>query len=191
MVQYGQNKTKKKQKIIEEKKKMKNEYTEQAEKFLQDANATMKIEFQGRAINTAWKEKELRNLYAVTITTPRGSYTFDFWDSLHNTEITQMTVEQYARKHFRMLYEDMTYSEKKKASAELAKMQKEARPTYYDVLACLTKYEPGTFEDFCSEYGYDEDSRTAERIYFAVQKEFANLKRIFDPEQLEAMQEIQ
>lgn len=170
---------------------MKNEYTEQAEKFLQDANATMKIDFQGRAINAAWKEKELRNLYAVTITTPRGSYTFDFWDSLHNTEITQMTVEQYARKHFYMLYEDMTYSEQKKARAELASKQKEARPTCYDVLACLTKYEPGTFEDFCSEYGYDEDSRAAERIYIAVQKEFANLKRLFDPEQLEAMQEIQ
>ena len=170
---------------------MKNEYTEQAEKFLQDANATMKIEFQGRAINTAWKEKEPRNLYAVTITTPRGSYTFDFWDSLHNTETTQMTVEQYARKRFRMPYEDMTYSEKNKARAELARKQKEARPTCYDVIACLTTYDPGTFEDFCAEYGYDEDSRTAERIYIAVQKDFANLKRIFDPEQLEAMQEIQ
>lgn len=170
---------------------MKNEYTEQAEKFLQDANATMKIDFQGRAINTAWKEKELRNLYAVTITTPRGSYTFDFWDSLHNTETTQMTIEQYAKKHLRMRWEDMTYGEKNKASAELAKMQKEAHPTCYDVLACLTAHDPGTFEDFCHEYGYDEDSRAAERIYIAVQKEFANLKRIFDPEQLEAMQEIQ
>lgn len=170
---------------------MKNEYTEQAEKFLQDAGATMKIEFQGRAINAAWKEKELRNLYAVTITTPRGSYTFDFWDSLYNTELTQMTIEQYARKHFCMLYEDMTRSEQSKARAELAKKQKEARPTCYDVLACLTTYDPGTFEDFCAEYGYDEDSRAAERIYIAVQKEFANLKRIFTPEQIEAMQEIQ
>lgn len=169
---------------------MKNEYTEQAEKFLQDANASMKIDFQGRAINAAWKEKELRNLYVVTIATPRGSYTFDFWDSLHNTEITQMTIEQYAKKHLRMR-EDMTYGEKIKVSAELAKMQKEARPTCYDVLACLTTYDPGTFEEFCANYGYDEDSRTAERVYVAVQKEFANLKRIFDPEQLEAMQEIQ
>ena len=170
---------------------MKNEYTAQAEKFLKDAGATMKIEFQGRVINTAWKEKELRNLYAVSITTPRGSYTFDFLDSLFNTELTQMTVEQYARKHFRMLYEDMTYSEQKKARAELARKQKEARPTCYDVLACLTKYDPGTFEEFCAEYGYDEDSRTAERVYVAVQKEFANLKRIFTNEQLEAMQKIQ
>lgn len=170
---------------------MKNEYTKQAEKFLQDANATIKIELQGRAINTMWKEKQLRNLYAVTITTPRGSYTFDFWDSLYNTELTQTTVKQYARKRFRMLYEDMTYEEQKQAFTELAQKQKEARPDCYDVLACLTKYDPGTFEDFCAEYGYDEDSRTAERIYIAAQNEFANLKRIFDPEQLEAMQEIE
>ena len=169
---------------------MKNEYTKQAEKFLQDANASMKIELQGRAINTAWKEKEPRNLYAVIITTPLGSYTFDFWDSLYNTEITQMTIEQYSRKHLRMIYEDMTYSEQKKARVELESKQKEARPTCYDVLACLTKYDPGTFEDFCSEYGYDEDSRAAERIYIAVQKEFANLKRFFTPEQLEELQEI-
>lgn len=170
---------------------MKNEYTKQAEKFLQDAHATMKIAFQGRAINTMWKEKQLRNLYAVTITTPRGSYTFDFWDSLHNTEIMQMTNEQYARKHLCRRWEDMNYYEQVKAQKELAKMQKEARPDCYDVLACLTKYDPGTFEDFCAEYGYDEDSRTAERIYIAVQNEFANLKRIFDSEQLEAMQEIE
>lgn len=170
---------------------MKTEYTKQAEKFLQDAGATMEIELQGRAINTIWKEKQLRNLYAVTIATPRGSYTFDFWDSLYNTELTQMTVQEYARKNLRRRWEDMTYSEKNKARAELAEKQKKARPDCYDVLACLTKYDPGTFEDFCAEHGYDEDSRTAERVYIAVQNEFANLKRIFDPEQLEAMQEIE
>lgn len=170
---------------------MKNEYTKQAEKILKDAGATMETNLQGRAINTAWKEKQLRNLYAVTITTPRGSYTFDFWDSVRNTEITQMTAQEYARKHLRRLWEDMTHTEQQKARIELAKAQKEARPDCYDVLACLTKYDPGTFENFCSEYGYDEDSRAAERVYIAVQNEYANLKRIFDPEQLEAMQEIE
>lgn len=34
-------------------------------------------------------------------------------------------------------------------------------PTMYDVLTCLTKYDPDTFEDFCSEFGYDTDSRRA------------------------------
>lgn len=64
-------------------------------------------------------------------------------------------------------------------------------PTMYDVLTCLTKYDPREFTDFCSEYGYNEDSRTAERTYKAVVKEFKAMQRLFSPEILEQMQEIQ
>jgi len=63
-------------------------------------------------------------------------------------------------------------------------------PTAYDVLACLTKYDVGSFEDFCSEFGYDTDSRTAERTFKAVVKEWENISRIYTEEQIEAMQEI-
>ena len=59
------------------------------------------------------------------------------------------------------------------------------------MLACLEKYDPGTFEDFCSELGYDEDSRTAERIYIAVIKEYKDLTRIFTEKQMEELSEIQ
>jgi len=31
-------------------------------------------------------------------------------------------------------------------------------PTLYSVLACLQKYDVGTFEDFCNEFGYDTDN---------------------------------
>jgi hypothetical protein len=64
-------------------------------------------------------------------------------------------------------------------------------PTMYDVLTCLTKYDPGTFEDFCSEFGYDEDSRKAEKIYKAVCKEFEGMKRLFSPEELDTLSYIQ
>lgn len=133
---------------------MKNEYLQQAEDFLKSANATMSIDFCGLAINRLWKEKETRPLYNVTITTPRGFYSFDFWDSIYNKEHKK-------------------------------------QPNTYDVLACLTKYNPGTFSNFCSDFGYDEDSRTAERIYFAVQEEYNNLCRIFTAEQMEALTDIQ
>lgn len=63
-------------------------------------------------------------------------------------------------------------------------------PTAYDILTVLTKYEVGTFEDFCSNYGYDEDSRSAERTYKAVLKEFAGVERVFG-DVLEELQEIQ
>lgn len=62
-------------------------------------------------------------------------------------------------------------------------------PTFYDVLACLTKYDPGSFEDFCSEFGYDTDSRKAEKTYKAVCKEFAAVERLFLEE--EVMNELQ
>lgn len=62
-------------------------------------------------------------------------------------------------------------------------------PTYYDILACLTKYEVGTFEDFCADFGYDEDSRTAEKTYKAVCEEWTNVERLFG-DILEELQEI-
>ena len=167
-----------------------NEYTKQATDFLKKANATMNIEFVGLAANKDWKEREKRNLYEITLSTPRGSMVFDFWDSIHNTEIRQMNLEAYAEKRYNCRFDSLNYSEKVKAQKELKEKKAAAQPTAYDVLACMTKYDPGTFENFCSEFGYDEDSRTAERIYFAVQKKYSQLAKIFTPEQLEEMQEI-
>jgi hypothetical protein len=63
-------------------------------------------------------------------------------------------------------------------------------PCMYDILACLQKYDVGSFEDFCSEFGYNEDSRTAERTYKAVCKEYAAVCRLFTTEQIEQLQEI-
>jgi hypothetical protein len=64
-------------------------------------------------------------------------------------------------------------------------------PTAYDVLASLTKYEVGSFEDFCGDYGYDTDSRSAYKTYKAVLKEWKNIERLFSSEQIELLQEIQ
>lgn len=64
------------------------------------------------------------------------------------------------------------------------------KPTAYDVLACLTKYEVGTFEEFCSEFGYDTDSRKAEKTYLAVKDEWLNISRLYNDEELEQLREI-
>lgn len=63
-------------------------------------------------------------------------------------------------------------------------------PTAYDILACLQKYDVGSFEDFCGDFGYDTDSRTAERTYKAVCKEFEAIDKLFTSEQIEQLQEI-
>jgi hypothetical protein len=63
-------------------------------------------------------------------------------------------------------------------------------PTAYDVLACMSKNDPGTFEDFCGEYGYDTDSRKNERTYKSVLREWREVERFFSTDEIEAMQEI-
>lgn len=151
-----------------------NEYIKQATEFLQKTHAKMKIEYVGLAVNKEWKEKQKRCLYEITLTSPRGSMIFDFWDSIRNTEIRTMPFDAY----------------NVQANKELAAKKKAAVPSVYDVLACLQKCDPGTFENFCSDYGYDDDSRTAMRVYLAVQNEYTQLARLFTPEQMEELAEI-
>lgn len=150
------------------------EYIKQATDFLQKTYSKMKIEYVGLAVNKEWKEKEKRCLYEITLTSPRGSMTFDFWDSIRNTRIRTMPFDAY----------------NVQANKELAAKKKAAVPSVYDVLACLQKCDPGTFENFCSDYSYDEDSRTAIRVYLAVQNEYTQLARLFTPEQMEELAEI-
>jgi hypothetical protein len=63
-------------------------------------------------------------------------------------------------------------------------------PTMYDILTCITKYNPGSFEDFCGDFGYDEDSRSAEKTYKAVVKEYKAMCKLFTQEELEVLQLI-
>ena len=63
-------------------------------------------------------------------------------------------------------------------------------PTAYDLLARITKSDPGTFEDFCGNFGYDTDSRRAERIYKGVCREWQKVQRFFTAEEIEELQEI-
>lgn len=66
-------------------------------------------------------------------------------------------------------------------------MNNRVRPTYYDVISCVQKYEVGSFENFCSDFGYDTDSRRAKKIYKAVCKEYNNMARLFNDEELEIL----
>ena len=57
-------------------------------------------------------------------------------------------------------------------------------PTAKDVLNCLVSDACGfdnaqSFEDWASEYGYDADSRKAERTYKVVERQTTALKRVF------------
>lgn len=65
------------------------------------------------------------------------------------------------------------------------------KPTEYDILACLQGYDVGSFEDFCGDFGYDNDSIKAFQTYKKVANEFKNLSLLYSDSELEMLQEIQ
>lgn len=66
----------------------------------------------------------------------------------------------------------------------IANTENGKEPTVYDILACLTKYEPsGDVWDFASEYGYIIDSKEAynkvKKLFNAVTREYSGVERLF------------
>lgn len=155
-----------------------NEYIEQAEKFLKDSDTTFNIVWIG-CFPYLDDEEENRDVYSVTLSNDRHVYNFRFGDSIRNTQERLGTWKPQRK---------MTVYEYERAKAKLKKAHK--KPTPYDVLACLTHYDPDTFRNFCADFGYDEDSRKAEKIYLAVQDEWENVRKLFNDEQLEQLAEI-
>jgi hypothetical protein len=57
-------------------------------------------------------------------------------------------------------------------------------PEAYDLLTCITKSDPGTFGDFCDEYGYSNDSISASKTYRAVRRDWMKVRRFFTDQQI-------
>ena len=69
-------------------------------------------------------------------------------------------------------------------------IQPRKEPTAYELLACITKSDPDTFENFCGDFGYDADTKHAQKIYRAVIREWQKVERFFSADEIEALQEI-
>jgi hypothetical protein len=119
-------------------------------------------------------DKEKRDVYQVKLERAGESFTFRFGQSITNSGDK---VKRNPKGH--TMYDAELIS---RPGGRIA-------PTAYDVLSCVQKYDAGTFSDFCGEFGYDTDSRKAEKTYFAVQDEFSGINRIFG-DVIEELQEI-
>lgn len=171
---------------------MKTDYEAQAEKFLADTGTQYKAEFKefGKHFGD---DKDKRFLFTVTLTRGSRSYSFDFGSSLADAEeFFKTLVSADWKKHFKYPARVIKDEEEMKwiLPAITKHKDKIIAPSAYDVLACLTKYDPGTFEDFCGEFGYDVDSKKAEKVYEAVKKEYLELSRLYNDQELEALQDI-
>lgn len=117
--------------------------------------------------------------YTVTISREgRKAYTFDFWSSINETY--KKEVEHLNRNFHHTI--------------DMVRVYRTAiKPSAYDIFACLscgTGTHELTFEEFCSDYGYDTDSRKAEKVYNAACDESRALARLFSEEELDKLREI-
>jgi hypothetical protein len=104
------------------------------------------------------------------------SYGFHFADDTNKRYIFRIKLQR-GRKSFTFNFGQSVFSGN-------------TEPSLYDVVSCLQKYDVGSFEDFCNEFGYDTDSRKAEKIYKAVCKEYQAVERLFG-DVMEELNEIQ
>ena len=137
--------------------------------------------------------KEKRDIYEITLKRGTRNYTFNFGQSIN------CSGEYKGHKHLCL----NTFGKYLFTKNEIEKLNIKNRfsieyneivlnpnfkkPTLYDILACLTKYNPCTFENFCSEFGCDEDSRKAYKTYTAVKEEYMNMCILFNDEELELL----
>jgi hypothetical protein len=68
------------------------------------------------------------------------------------------------------------------------------KPTEYDILSCLEKYDVGSMDEFMSEFGYEihcvEDMTNFINTYNAVVKEYNDVRRCFTEKQIQTMRDI-
>ena len=161
----------------------KSEYDEQAEKFLKETGTEFKAEFL-KYDKHFEDDKEPRDIYIITLKRGNREYKFNFGQSLYASQKWILWLDEK-----RTTNSDI---EAKKYPAGKRQLNKDFKePSAYDVLTCLQKSEPDDFKNFCADFGYNDDSIKAEKIYKAVCEEFKNLKMLYSDAELEQLQEIQ
>jgi len=169
------------------------DYNQQAADFLTKTGATMQVKFlrNGKHFDD---DKDVRDIYEITIKRGQRKYAFNFGQSIMDSQYYQDKIQG---RTYTMSGGNRTgnYSindiQKYQSGGQQLKIVKGQEPTAYDILACLQKYDVGTLEDFCGDFGYDTDSKKAEKTYKAVVDEFKNVCALFTDAEIEELQEIQ
>jgi len=162
------------------------DYDKQAIEFLHKCNVQFKAEFLKHDKHFA-DDKEPRDIYKLTLTRGKRAVSFEFGQSIKHSG--KYIVYRNGNKAFPYnVYDKPTGYVRLNIDYHLNPDFEV--PNEYSLLATLQKYEVGTLENFCDEFGYDVDSKKAEKIYEAVCDEYAKVCMIFNDEELTELQEI-
>ncbi|OPZ01056.1 MAG: hypothetical protein BWZ11_01885 [Bacteroidetes bacterium ADurb.BinA395] len=177
---------------------MKTNYEKQAADFLEKTGCKMTITYKENRKYFP-NDEETRDVYEVKIERGSRVWKFEFGNSIKDSEF----VAVYGKTKY-----PIPASFREKSNSEIALYVKQnlqsdfgtvkadriirpVPPSEYSILACLTKYDPESFEDFCSEFGYDTDSKKADKVYSGVKEEWLNVCRMWSDSEIEELCEIQ
>jgi len=187
------------------------DYEEQAKEFLSKTGTEFSAKFL-KHDKYFEDDKESRDIYEIALKRGEREYKFKFGQSVNdsNFKIKNRKTGRITHQFTRTDMEDCLCKEDSKKVSQIKKgrinyalfnnkfftltsndeLIYPKEPTPYEVLAAMTKYMPADFEDFCSNYGYDTDSRKPEKIYNAVVDEVNNLMILYNDKEMEMLQEI-
>lgn len=169
------------------------EYDTQALDFLAKTGATINVKYNRTGLYFD-SDKEERDIYDIELKRGSRTFKFEFGNSINDSGFYYKMGRQIVpidRKHLE--HKNLASLIKSKSwdfNPKYDTIHYPVAPSEYSVLCCLTKYNPETFEDFCSEFGYDTDSRSAKKTFKAVTKEWLKVSALFNDEELELLREI-
>ncbi len=169
------------------------EYEKQAIDFLKKHDITFECKFL-RHGSMRWDTKgETRDIYSLTLRRDRHNISVEFGNSMaHSGEWVTIDNNPKFRKVFNDKNAAASFAERVLNNRfKVKKNPNKKEPTCYDMLTSITKSDPGTFDDFCSEFGYSNDSISAKETWQAVREEFNDIRSFFSRIELEELQEIQ
>jgi len=164
------------------------EYTEKAESFLKASKVEMRAEQAVPQTAPLWAEKDGKHGIKWSIELVR--YVSEMRADRHIAG--EKNEYKKAIKTIQFFFWDSIASKEAidRHNQNAMHQRKYPKPEAYNVLANLYHPTQETFEEFCDEYGYDHDSRLAERTYEAVKELNQKLESFFTTEELEALKEI-
>lgn len=170
-------------------------YDQQALDFLATTGAKIEITFSHNGKHFE-DDKEERDIYNVILSRGNRKYKFAFGNSLNDSGFyAKINRNKYSidRKYIndRNLVHIIKRLYNWGFNPSIDTIHRPVAPSEYSILCCLTKHNPETFENFCSDFGYDTDSRKAKKTFKAVSKEWLSVSSLFSYEELEVLREIQ
>jgi hypothetical protein len=192
-------------------------YHEQGALFMEETGTQWEVVEAVPQTAPTWATDNKHGIkYSITLKRKGQQYTFDFWGSIADREKIDMAKKAQEGGIYSPAYFAFMDWCKNEASPTVPNSirSKNARgiptdsmgrvwlnnavdtvkaiiqPKPYYILTCLHPMSADTFEEFCAEFGYDEDSRTAEQTYNACITQDRAMRKMYSSEELEALNEI-